>query len=121
MPSDLSDSTARLAQLVRQIMEERDPLKFDELGAEIWRVLDHVEPVLIFCESDREVWLAKYRRNLSTPQRPVHSRHEAVSAVSEVAAISFCFWFLSNCTTTLSPRITGKRDVHAFAHASLVL
>jgi len=45
MCENRSDSTARLERLVRQIMKEEDPLKFDELGEEIWRVLDEREPV----------------------------------------------------------------------------
>ena len=40
MPDAFADSTARLERLVEQIMKEKDPEKCDELGAEIWRVLD---------------------------------------------------------------------------------
>jgi hypothetical protein len=43
MSDDLADSTARLAQLVAQIMKETDPVKYDELGTEIWRVLSERE------------------------------------------------------------------------------
>jgi hypothetical protein len=39
MSDDLADSTARLAQLVAQIMKETDPVKYDELRTEILRVL----------------------------------------------------------------------------------
>jgi hypothetical protein len=40
MPDAFADSTARLERLVAQIMKEKDPEKCDELGAEIWCVLD---------------------------------------------------------------------------------
>jgi len=43
MPENLSESTARLERLVKQIMKEEDYRKFDELGEEIWRVLDERE------------------------------------------------------------------------------
>jgi hypothetical protein len=33
----------RLRALVRQIMQESDPLTYDELAAEIWRILDQIE------------------------------------------------------------------------------
>lgn len=39
MADALGDSDARLEQLLRQILSEKDPDKYDELGAEIWRVL----------------------------------------------------------------------------------
>ena len=45
MCENYSDSTTRLERLVRQIMKEEDPLKFDKLGEEIWRVLDERERV----------------------------------------------------------------------------
>jgi hypothetical protein len=45
MCENYSDSTTRLKRLVRQIMKEEDPLKFDKLGEEIWRVLDERERV----------------------------------------------------------------------------
>ena len=32
--------TARLERLLRQVMTETDPVKCDELAAEIWRVLE---------------------------------------------------------------------------------
>jgi hypothetical protein len=41
----LAKSTMLLEQLLRQIMNETDPEKYDELGAEIWRVLREREPV----------------------------------------------------------------------------
>ena len=40
MPENLADSTIRLQRLVRQIVKETDPVKYSELGSEIWRVLD---------------------------------------------------------------------------------
>jgi hypothetical protein len=39
------DSITLLQKLVRQIMKEEDPRKFDELGAKIWQVLDEREGV----------------------------------------------------------------------------
>jgi hypothetical protein len=45
MCENRSDSTTRLERLVRQVMKEEDPLKFDELGEEIWRVLYELEGV----------------------------------------------------------------------------
>ena len=43
MAENLAVSTARLEQLVAQIMNETDPVKYDLLGSEIWRVLDELE------------------------------------------------------------------------------
>lgn len=40
MPDDLDGSAARLERLLRQIISETDPDKYDQLGAEIWRVLN---------------------------------------------------------------------------------
>ncbi len=39
----LAKSTMLLEQLLREIMNETDPEKYDELGAEIWRVLHERE------------------------------------------------------------------------------
>ena len=46
MPGNLTESTARLEQLIAQIMKEADPVKYDELGSEIWRVLEERERLL---------------------------------------------------------------------------
>ena len=35
--------TARLEQLVKQIMQELDPVKYDQLASEIWTILDELE------------------------------------------------------------------------------
>lgn len=43
MPDHLAELNLRLSQLLRQIMKETDPAKYDELGAEIWRVLSERE------------------------------------------------------------------------------
>ncbi len=43
MSDNLGNSNARLETLVRQIMKERDPLKYDELCLELWLVLDERE------------------------------------------------------------------------------
>ena len=48
MPDAFAESTARLESLLRQAMKETDPVKCDELAAEIWRVLeerDHLKSV----------------------------------------------------------------------------
>ena len=37
------DSITLLERLVRQIMKQEDPLKFDELGEKIWQVLNERE------------------------------------------------------------------------------
>lgn len=43
MPENLKAMTARLEQLVKQIAREPDPLKYDQLGSEIWTILDQLE------------------------------------------------------------------------------
>ena len=43
MTENLAVSTARLEQLVAQIRNETDPVKYDLLGSEIWRVLGELE------------------------------------------------------------------------------
>lgn len=43
MPDRLSELTQRLEQLLREIMKETDPARYDALGAEIWRVLQEKE------------------------------------------------------------------------------
>ena len=43
MPDPLADLNTRLGELLRQIMKETDPEKYDELGAEIWRILSERE------------------------------------------------------------------------------
>ena len=43
MAENLADLTARLEQLVAQIINETDPVKYDLFGSEIWRVLDDFE------------------------------------------------------------------------------
>jgi hypothetical protein len=39
MPDAFAESTARLEQLVRQIIKETEPVRCDRLAEEIWRVL----------------------------------------------------------------------------------
>jgi len=46
MSDDLADSTARLEQLLVQIMKETNQVKYDELGSEIWRVLEERERLI---------------------------------------------------------------------------
>ena len=46
MSDNLADSAARLERLVARIMKETDPVKYDELGAEIWRALSERERLL---------------------------------------------------------------------------
>lgn len=43
MSDPLADSDARLKLLLEQVMKEPDPLKYDELGTEIWQVLSERE------------------------------------------------------------------------------
>jgi hypothetical protein len=43
MSDRLAELSTRLEQLLRQIMKETDPANYDELGAEIWRVLSERE------------------------------------------------------------------------------
>ena len=45
MCENRADSIRLLERLARQIMKEEDPLKFDELGEKILRVLDERERV----------------------------------------------------------------------------
>ena len=45
MCENRADSIRRLERLVRQIMKEEDPMKVDELGEEIWRVIDERERI----------------------------------------------------------------------------
>jgi hypothetical protein len=46
MSDNLDDSTARLTQLVERIMKETDPMKYDEIGSEIWRALSERERLM---------------------------------------------------------------------------
>jgi hypothetical protein len=39
VPDNLTQLTARLERLVSEIMKETDPVRYDELGDEIWQVL----------------------------------------------------------------------------------
>ena len=48
MSDRLAELSTRLEQLLRQIMKEADPAKYDELGAEIWRVLNERERLTSF-------------------------------------------------------------------------
>lgn len=43
MQDPLADSTALLERLIHQIAKETDPEKYDDLAAEIWRVLEERE------------------------------------------------------------------------------
>jgi hypothetical protein len=43
MSDPLADLNARLKRLLEQTMKETDPVKYDDLGAEIWRVLSERE------------------------------------------------------------------------------
>lgn len=46
MPDRLAELNMRLSKLLRQIMKETDPAKYDELGTEIWRVLSERERLI---------------------------------------------------------------------------
>ena len=39
MPDKFAESTRRLEQLVHRVMKETDPVLYDQLAKEIWRVL----------------------------------------------------------------------------------
>jgi hypothetical protein len=43
MPANPADAIATLEKLVRRIIQESDPLKYDTLGSEIWAGLDKLE------------------------------------------------------------------------------
>jgi hypothetical protein len=43
MSDPLADLNARLKRLLEQTMKETDPVKYDDLGAKIWRVLSERE------------------------------------------------------------------------------
>jgi hypothetical protein len=43
MAESLADTIATLEQLVKRITKETDPVTYDLLGAEIWKVLDQLE------------------------------------------------------------------------------
>jgi hypothetical protein len=43
MADDLTDLNKHLARLLQQTMKETDPVEYDKLGAEIWRVLREQE------------------------------------------------------------------------------
>ena len=46
MSDNLDDSDARLKQLVKRIMKETDPMKYDEIGCQIWRALSERERLM---------------------------------------------------------------------------
>lgn len=43
MTDAFQDSRARLEGLLKRVMTEKDPAKYDDLSAEIWKVLDDLE------------------------------------------------------------------------------
>ena len=45
MSDPLADTTLRLQQLVEEVMKSTDPAKYDELCAEIWRVLRELDGI----------------------------------------------------------------------------
>ena len=53
MSDPLADSSARLERLLDQVMTETDPVKYDELCAEIWRALYELEEVRKGAETRR--------------------------------------------------------------------
>ena len=56
MPNDLGDSTQRLERLLQRITSEKDPDKCDQLGAEIWRVMneqDRARQTLVHSKADK--------------------------------------------------------------------
>lgn len=49
MPDKITQLTARLGQLVAEVMKETSPVKYDQLCDEIWRLLDERERLLRSC------------------------------------------------------------------------
>jgi hypothetical protein len=43
MSDDFGNSNAQLEKLLKRIMKEKDPVKYDELCSELWLVLDERE------------------------------------------------------------------------------
>lgn len=43
MSDNFVNSTAQLERLLRQIMEEKDPVRYDDLCSQLWLVLDERE------------------------------------------------------------------------------
>lgn len=43
MSDNIADANARLEKLLKRIMREKDPVKYDELCSELWLVLDERE------------------------------------------------------------------------------
>jgi hypothetical protein len=43
MSDNIENSNARLEKLLKRIMKEKDPVKYDELCSELWLVLDERE------------------------------------------------------------------------------
>ena len=46
MSNPIPDSTARMEQLLRKIMKELDPAKYDDLCSQLWNVLHEPHPRL---------------------------------------------------------------------------
>jgi tetraacyldisaccharide-1-P 4'-kinase len=47
MSDNIRNSNARLETLLKRIMTEKDPVKYDELCSELWLVLDEREIVSV--------------------------------------------------------------------------
>jgi hypothetical protein len=47
MSDNIRNSNARLETLLKRIMKEKDPVKYDELCSELWLVLDEREIVSV--------------------------------------------------------------------------
>jgi organic hydroperoxide reductase OsmC/OhrA len=120
MPGDLSDSTARLAQLVRQIMKEPDPLRFDELGGEIWRVLDERECRTRYSVAEQRIehayrvdaWWASGRSGIAKSDSAPNAIH--FTAPTEFGGLEGCWTpeelllaALAGCLTTTLRAIAG--------------
>jgi hypothetical protein len=56
MSDNSGDSNARLEKLLKRIMKEKDPLKYDELCSELWLVLDERES---FSGVENQNWQSK--------------------------------------------------------------
>jgi hypothetical protein len=55
MPDKFAESTARLEQLVHEIMKETNPVRYDRLAEEIWSVLAERERLAEQANADRTI------------------------------------------------------------------
>jgi hypothetical protein len=71
MADHLADLTKHLARLLQQTMKETDPVEYDKLGAEIWRVLREQERV----SDSRRQTVSSAPRLTCSPQEQAAKTH----------------------------------------------